>query len=115
MHAVETMRAHPTFLAFERRWQLPVYFQLRWKEIVGSLEDVLSAARLEPITPKGMSPSSSFLNSSFNLLKMDHLLHLRRLLPGLQFLRAGALRFTFHSFLTDSGDCHYKFVTTERM
>lgn len=104
MHAVETMRAHPTFLVFERRWQLPVYFQLRWKEIVGSLEDVLSAARLEPITPKGMSLSSSFLNGLFNLLKMDHLPHLRLLLLGLQFLRAGVLRFTFHNFLTDSGD-----------
>lgn len=29
-------------MAFERRWQLPVYFQLRWKEIVGKLESVLS-------------------------------------------------------------------------
>jgi len=68
-HAVETMRAHPTFLVFERRWQLPVYFQLRWKEIVGSLEDVLSTVRLEPITPKGMSQRSSFLNGSFNLIE----------------------------------------------
>jgi len=68
-HAVETMRAHPTFLVFERRWQLPVYFQLRWKEIVGSLEDVLSAVRLEPITPKGMLQRSSLLNGSFNLIE----------------------------------------------
>ncbi|KDQ21263.1 hypothetical protein BOTBODRAFT_197088 [Botryobasidium botryosum FD-172 SS1] len=40
-HSVEAMRAHPSFIAFERRWQLPVYFQLRWKDIVGKLEDVL--------------------------------------------------------------------------
>lgn len=33
------MREHPIYNAFQRRWQLPVYFQLRWKEIVGSLED----------------------------------------------------------------------------
>jgi conserved oligomeric Golgi complex subunit 2 len=41
------MATHPTFLAFERRWQLPVYFQLRWKEIVTRLEDVLSTNKLE--------------------------------------------------------------------
>ncbi|KAG8951414.1 hypothetical protein FRC04_006185 [Tulasnella sp. 424] len=39
VHAVEMMREHPIYNAFQRRWQLPVYFQLRWKEIVGSLED----------------------------------------------------------------------------
>ncbi len=42
------MVAHPTFLAFERRWQLPVYFQLRWKDIVTRLEDSLSTSKLEP-------------------------------------------------------------------
>ena len=42
------MVAHPTFLAFERRWQLPVYFQLRWKDIVTHLEDSLSTSKLEP-------------------------------------------------------------------
>ena len=48
LQAVEVMRRDPTYTAFQRRWQLPVYFQLRWKEIVGSLEDVLSIERLEP-------------------------------------------------------------------
>lgn len=42
------MATHPTFLAFERRWQLPVYFQLRWKDIVMRLEDSLSTSKLEP-------------------------------------------------------------------
>ena len=32
---------------FERRWQLPVYFQLRWKEIVTKLEENLSVTKLE--------------------------------------------------------------------
>lgn len=41
------MFTHPTFLAFERRWQLPVYFQLRWKDIVTRLEDTLSTSKLE--------------------------------------------------------------------
>ena len=45
---VKVMRRDPTYTAFQRRWQLPVYFQLRWKEIVGSLEDVLSVERVEP-------------------------------------------------------------------
>jgi hypothetical protein len=38
---VVAMRQHESYVAFERRWQLPVYFQLRWKEIVGSLEEGL--------------------------------------------------------------------------
>ncbi|KAF9529343.1 oligomeric golgi complex component, COG2-domain-containing protein [Crepidotus variabilis] len=50
--AVEDMRQHPVYAAFERRWQLPVYFQLRWKEIIGTLEDTLSLTRLDPIVPK---------------------------------------------------------------
>ncbi|KAF8161129.1 COG complex component [Crassisporium funariophilum] len=52
LQAVEEMRRHPIYLAFERRWQLPVYFQLRWKEIAGTLEEVLAADRLEPISLK---------------------------------------------------------------
>lgn len=48
MRAIRVMVTHPTFLSFERRWQLPVYFQLRWKEIVTRLEDALSVSKLEP-------------------------------------------------------------------
>lgn len=48
LQTVEAMRRHPTYTAFQRRWQLPVYFQLRWKEIIGALEDALSGERLEP-------------------------------------------------------------------
>ncbi|GLB37458.1 putative protein with domain of unknown function (DUF3510) [Lyophyllum shimeji] len=47
-HAIETMRRHPVYLAFEQRWQLPVYFQIRWKEIIGTLEELLAVARVEP-------------------------------------------------------------------
>ncbi|KAJ7070166.1 COG complex component [Mycena amicta] len=46
-HAVETMRAHHIHVAFERRWQLPVYFQMRWKEIVGKMEEALVNPRVE--------------------------------------------------------------------
>lgn len=41
---VGCIRAHPTYTAYQRRWQLPVYFQLRWKEITGKLEEALSVA-----------------------------------------------------------------------
>lgn len=53
VHAIEAMRAHPTYSAFERRWQLPVYFQLRWKEIVNKLEVALSVTRLETAVKTG--------------------------------------------------------------
>jgi conserved oligomeric Golgi complex subunit 2 len=42
------MRAHPVYSAFEQRWQLSVYFQMRWKEIIGKLEDVLAVTRIDP-------------------------------------------------------------------
>ena len=45
------MRAHPVYSAFEQRWQLPVYFQMRWKEIVGKLEDALAIT--DPIFTTG--------------------------------------------------------------
>ena len=41
------MRGHIVFTSFERRWQLPVYFQLRWKEIVTKLEEALATTKLE--------------------------------------------------------------------
>ena len=53
--AVDAMVKHPVFTAIERRWQLPVYFQLRWKEIVAPLEETLSATKLEPNPAKGTS------------------------------------------------------------
>jgi len=48
------MRAHPVYSAFEQRWQLPVYFQMRWKEIVGKLEDALAMTRIDPTFTKGL-------------------------------------------------------------
>ncbi|KAI1795580.1 COG complex component [Ganoderma leucocontextum] len=47
VQSVRAMRAHIVFTSFERRWQLPVYFQLRWKEIVAKLEDALATTKLE--------------------------------------------------------------------
>lgn len=35
------LRNNPNYIALMKRWQLPVYFQLRFKEIVGTLETTL--------------------------------------------------------------------------
>jgi len=60
------MTVHPTFLTFERRWQLPVYFQLRWKDIVTRLEDCLSTSKLEPAS--GSKKGSSAPRLQFHTL-----------------------------------------------
>ncbi|CCO27036.1 Conserved oligomeric Golgi complex subunit 2 Short=COG complex subunit 2 [Rhizoctonia solani AG-1 IB] len=41
--SVPALRAHPLTTTFSRRWQLPVYFQLRWKDIIGKCEGVLGS------------------------------------------------------------------------
>lgn len=43
------MRAHPVYAAFQKRWQIHTYFQLRWKEIVVKSEEVLTSTRLDMI------------------------------------------------------------------
>lgn len=55
VHSIEAMRAHPIYTAFDRRWQLSVYFQLRWKEIMTKVEDALTITRLERNNKKGKS------------------------------------------------------------
>ncbi|KAJ8416059.1 hypothetical protein AAFF_G00380810 [Aldrovandia affinis] len=40
--SVRRLRAHPSYLSFQNKWNLPVYFQLRYKEIAGSLESTMS-------------------------------------------------------------------------
>jgi hypothetical protein len=44
VQSVNAMREHATFIAFEKRWQLPVYFQLRWKDIITQVEDSVSSS-----------------------------------------------------------------------
>ncbi|KAH9839219.1 oligomeric golgi complex component, COG2-domain-containing protein [Rhodofomes roseus] len=56
VHAIEVMRTHPVYVQFERRWQLPVYFQLRWKEIVSKLEEALTVTRLERSRNRAVKP-----------------------------------------------------------
>ncbi|KAI0775843.1 COG complex component [Trametes elegans] len=56
VESVEALRKHIVFTAFERRWQLPVYFQLRWKEIVSKLEESLATTKLERTPTKALAP-----------------------------------------------------------
>ncbi|KAI5617461.1 conserved oligomeric Golgi complex subunit 2 [Silurus asotus] len=37
--SVKRLRAHPSYQSFHNKWNLPVYFQLRYKEIAGCLEN----------------------------------------------------------------------------
>ncbi|KXN92456.1 Conserved oligomeric Golgi complex subunit 2 [Leucoagaricus sp. SymC.cos] len=48
--AIHVMRGHNLYQEFVRRWQLPVYFQLRWKEIVLDVEEAFNETRIEPST-----------------------------------------------------------------
>lgn len=40
--SVERLRGHAAYIAFNRRWSLPVYFQLRFQEIAGAAEGLFS-------------------------------------------------------------------------
>ncbi|XP_067278091.1 conserved oligomeric Golgi complex subunit 2 [Pseudorasbora parva] len=40
--SVKRLRAHPCYQSFHSKWNLPVYFQLRFKEIAGSLENAIA-------------------------------------------------------------------------
>lgn len=61
------MRSHPVYISFNRRWQLPIYFQLRWKEIIGRLEDNLSTTVINPDSAIH-GPGTLFLHSPSKLV-----------------------------------------------
>ncbi|XP_005812226.1 conserved oligomeric Golgi complex subunit 2 [Xiphophorus maculatus] len=39
--SVKRLRVHPSYTSFNNKWNLPVYFQLRYKEIAGRLENTI--------------------------------------------------------------------------
>ncbi|ORX61373.1 COG complex component [Hesseltinella vesiculosa] len=43
-------RNHPSYATFMKRWQLPVYFQLRFREIISKVEDQLRDSSKQHIT-----------------------------------------------------------------
>ncbi|XP_025946490.1 conserved oligomeric Golgi complex subunit 2 [Apteryx rowi] len=40
--SVKRLRSHPSYHSFNNKWNLPVYFQIRFREIAGALEAALS-------------------------------------------------------------------------
>ncbi|XP_054050854.1 conserved oligomeric Golgi complex subunit 2 isoform X4 [Rissa tridactyla] len=40
--SVKRLRSHPSYQSFNNKWNLPVYFQIRFREIAGALEEALS-------------------------------------------------------------------------
>uniref|UniRef100_A0A669B9J2 Conserved oligomeric Golgi complex subunit 2 n=1 Tax=Oreochromis niloticus TaxID=8128 RepID=A0A669B9J2_ORENI len=40
--SVKRLRGHPSYTSFQNKWNLPVYFQLRYKETAGRLENAIS-------------------------------------------------------------------------
>lgn len=100
--SVQTMRAHPTFIAFEQRWQLPVYFQIRWKEIVGELENFLSMPGPDPTHHQGephhlrKDVADSFKPRADSFL-------LKPIASGFLYQHVGVLTFSFDNWPTSSG------------
>jgi hypothetical protein len=50
LKALRYLRAHGSYVEFMRRWQAPVYFQIRFTSITTAFEDHVSRATLETLT-----------------------------------------------------------------
>jgi hypothetical protein len=108
LQAVISFRSHESYSIFEKRWQLPVYFQLRWKEIVGKLEESFGKTRLDVALSKG-SPVSFFSIlrvCNFGPQIFDHSPRAKLLLSGSPFLRAGVHRYSFLNCARAFGSSH---------
>ncbi|XP_030052295.1 conserved oligomeric Golgi complex subunit 2 [Microcaecilia unicolor] len=64
--SVRRLRAHAAYHEFNNKWNLPVYFQIRFKEIAGSLEEALSETLEE--APAGSSFSLQATHTLWNCL-----------------------------------------------
>ncbi|EDQ88667.1 uncharacterized protein MONBRDRAFT_37489 [Monosiga brevicollis MX1] len=67
-NAVERFRKSTAYLTMERRWTLPVYFQLRFQEIAGALERALQELSKATST-EGGDASEALLGADEALLK----------------------------------------------
>jgi hypothetical protein len=109
VQSIKALRSHPVYLAFDRRWQLPVYFQMRWKEIVNKVEEALSTTRIDfVLVNKGMGA----LATLFMLREAHHwfLKNKRRSRQpkqqrsGREFLLVGAQKSSYQIWAIDSGN-----------
>ena len=58
MPQVEQLRASPAYTAWLKKWNLSVYFSLRFQDIGAALESKLAAASLQPAPPAAAAASS---------------------------------------------------------
>jgi hypothetical protein len=78
---------------------------MRWKEIVGKLEDALAVTRIDPVfTTGGVVACSRRAIWSYSLQTRTLLSRLKHTLSGLLLLAVGARKFSFQSYATGSGD-----------
>ncbi|XP_012215519.1 conserved oligomeric Golgi complex subunit 2 isoform X1 [Linepithema humile] len=58
------LRNHPQYKSFLKKWNLPVYFQIRFQEIAGNVETILA----EPVSPDSVKGSlTSLTQKDFSL------------------------------------------------
>ena len=43
MDIINSLKQHPQYERFLKKWNLPVYFQIRFQEVAGTAESILSA------------------------------------------------------------------------
>ncbi|KAF4521789.1 hypothetical protein B566_EDAN012294 [Ephemera danica] len=53
MQSVEEFRGRQDYKNFMSKWNLPVYYQIRFQEIAGSVEEVLQLGKVEDKAPEG--------------------------------------------------------------
>ena len=58
------LRESPSYEILERKWQLPVYFQLRWKEIVTAFETSLAGSSTSTTSTSTVSTEWSLAQSA---------------------------------------------------
>ncbi|XP_073194136.1 conserved oligomeric Golgi complex subunit 2 isoform X4 [Lepidochelys kempii] len=64
--SVKRLRLHPAYLSFNNKWNLPVYFQIRFREVAGALEAALSDSLEE--APGALEDSQASLSASMPTL-----------------------------------------------
>ncbi|RMC12713.1 hypothetical protein DUI87_10238 [Hirundo rustica rustica] len=75
--SVKRLRAHPSYHSFNNKWNLPVYFQIRFREIAGALEEALTdtleeapAHRLWKLSLQILARYSVFISEVPDILDM---------------------------------------------